>query len=72
MSSGGRLAVEFENLDNAEPASPTVVEASDELHAGMAFMTNNFLAAVVDSDPTNNVGAACSGGFGSMATACAS
>jgi hypothetical protein len=63
LNAAGRFVVEFENLDNAEPASPTVVQASDELHAGMAFMTNNFMAAVVDTDPTNNVGAACSGGF---------
>jgi hypothetical protein len=63
----GRLVVEFENLDTAEPASPTVVEASDELHSMMGFMTNNFVAAASsndpDNDPGNNVGAACSGGF---------
>ena len=67
VTSGGRLAVEFENLDTAEPASPTVVEAADELQTASGFMTNNFLSAA-----GQGVGAACSGGFGDMATACAS
>ncbi len=62
LNAAGRLVVEFENLDTAEPASATVVEASDEIHTMMGFMTNNFLAAASDNDPGNNVGAACSGG----------
>lgn len=52
------LVVEFENLELATPASPTVVDAAQTLGTMTGFMTNNYMAAV-----GNGVGAACSGGF---------
>lgn len=59
LNAGGRLAVEFENLDTSQPASPRVVEAANQLGAMPAFMTNNFMATQQGA----GAGAACSGGI---------